>query len=165
LGVATCHDNNGDALMNKLLVGLIVGLIMLLGVSLGVADSQYSFIANDVVQHTSFIASHVEWHAATIAAIKYLSTKDVAARYSIDPRSVQRRVKMNILPEPVYLGTRFPRWDITALDKNDRRIAALRVPNVGAIAAAAKRAAAKQAEDKTDAEAQTETSKKQDQEQ
>jgi hypothetical protein len=146
--------------VNKLLVGgLIVIVIFLGGISAGMAEpSQYSFIANDFAQHTSFLASNVEWHAAAIAAIKYLNTKDVATRYRIDPRSVQRRVKELLLPPPVYLGTRYPRWSLEELDAHDRKIAMLRVPNRGALAAAAKRAA-KSAADKTDAEAQAEDSK------
>ena len=142
-----------------LLVGPVIAIFILLGglIGVGMAEaSQYSFIANDIAQHTSFLASNVEWHTAAIAAIaniKYLNTKDVAARYRIDPRSVQRRVKEGLLPPPYYFGTRFPRWEITELDTHDRRMAMARVPNRGALAAAkAKAAAAKPAEDKINTE-------------
>jgi hypothetical protein len=120
-------------------------------------------VAHHVAQHISILASNVaEWHAAAIAAIAnikiYLTTKEVAVRYGIDPRSVQRRVKEGLLPEPKYFGTRFPRWNIAELDENDRKYASVRVENVGAIAAlAAKRdnaAAAKPVEDKTEAQAE-----------
>jgi hypothetical protein len=87
-----------------------------------------------------------------VVSAKYLNTEGVAVRYLIDKRSVQRRVKLGLLPPPYYFGTRFPRWGIEELDANDRRIAALRVPNLGAIAAAEKRTAAAKAEDKTDTE-------------
>jgi hypothetical protein len=123
--------------VNKLLVGFIVAIIIsLCGICAGVAEPQHTgFIAHDV-DWLAWHASNVEWHAAAIAAsIKYLTTKDVAARYSIDPRSVQRRVKDGLLPPPKYFATRFPRWDIAELDENDRKLASVRVPNVGAIAA------------------------------
>jgi len=105
------------------------------------AHHHVSLIANDFVQHTSLLASNAEWPAAAIAAIAnikiYLTTKEVATRYGIDPRSVQRRVKEGLLPEPKYFGTRFPRWSIAELDENDRKYASVRVENVGAIAALA----------------------------
>jgi hypothetical protein len=126
--------------MSKFLAGLVAIVILLGGISVGVAEpSQYSLIANDLAQHTSFLASNVEWHAGAIAIItniKYLTTKQVAERYSIDPRSVPRRVAEQLLPKPYYFGTRFPRWDIAELDENDRKLASVRVPNVGALAAA-----------------------------
>ena len=49
---------------------------------------------------------------------------------------MQRRVKLGLLPEPQYFGTRFPRWDLALLEANDKRIANRRLPNVGALAAA-----------------------------
>jgi hypothetical protein len=117
-------------LNNKLLIGSLIAIVVLLlgGIGACMAEpSQYSFIANDFAQHTSFLASNGEWHAAAIAAsanIKiYLTTKEVATRYGIDPRSVQRRVKEQLLPKPYYFGTRFPRWSIEELDENDRRLA------------------------------------------
>jgi hypothetical protein len=45
-------------------------------------------------------------------------------------------VAEQLLPKPYYFGTRFPRWDIAELDENDRKLASVRVPNVGALAAA-----------------------------
>jgi len=109
--------------------------------SIGPAMAELSIagdVAHYVAQHVSFLASNGEWHAgaiAVIANIKYLTTKQVAERYSIDPRSVQRRVKDGLLPPPKYFATRFPRWDIADLDENDRKLASVRVPNVGAIKA------------------------------
>ena len=144
----------------ELLVGSIIAIAALLGgISVGMAEpSIASDVAHYVAQHVSFLASNGEWHAgaiAIIANIKYLTTKQVAERYSIDPRSVQRRVKDGLLPPPKYFATRFPRWDIAELDENDRELASVRVPNVGAIAAtAAKAAAAKPVEDKTEAQAE-----------
>jgi predicted DNA-binding transcriptional regulator AlpA len=132
-------------LNNNLLIGSIVAFLMML--SIGPAMAELSIagdVAHYVAQHVSFLASNGEWHAgaiAIIANIKYLTTKQVAERYSIDPRSVQRRVKEGRLPPPVYLGTRFPRWDIAELDENDKKLASVRVPNVGAIAAAKANAA------------------------
>jgi hypothetical protein len=126
---------------NKFLVGPLITVVVLLlgGIGACMAEPQYSFIANDIAQHISFLASNGEWqHAGAIAVIantKYLTTKQVAERYSIDPRSVQRRVKMELLPLPKYFATRFPRWDIVELDENDRKLASVRVPNVGAIKA------------------------------
>ena len=126
-------------LSNKVLIGLIAIVVLLLGgIGACTAEPQYSFNANDLAQHISFLASNGEWHAgaiAVIANIKYLTTKQVAERYSIDPRSVQRRVKDGLLPPPKYFATRFPRWDIADLDENDRKLASVRVPNVGAIKA------------------------------
>jgi hypothetical protein len=127
-------------LNNKVLIGLIAIVVVLLlgGIGACTAEPQYSFIAYDLAQHISFLASNGEWHAgaiAVIANIKYLTTKQVAERYSIDPRSVQRRAKDGLLPPPKYFATRFPRWDIAELDENDRKLASVRVPNVGAIAA------------------------------
>ena len=127
----------------ELLIGPIVAIAALLGsISVGMAaPSIAGDVAHYVAQHISFLASNGEWHAAAIAAIAnikiYLTTKEVATRYGIDPRSVQRRVKDGLLPEPKYFGTRFPRWSIAELDENDRKYASVRVENVGAIAALA----------------------------
>jgi hypothetical protein len=127
----------------ELLIGPIVAIAALLGsISVGMAaPSIAGDVAHYVAQHISFLASNGEWHAAAIAAIAnikiYLTTKEVAMRYGIDPRSVQRRVKEKLLPEPKYFGTRFPRWSISELDENDRKYASVRVENVGAIAALA----------------------------
>jgi hypothetical protein len=124
----------------KLLVGGLIAIVVLLGgIGACMAEPLYSFIANDLAQHVSFLASNGEWHAgaiAIVANIKYLTTKQVAERYSIDPRSVQRRVKDGLLPPPKYFGTRFPRWSIAELDENDRLLAYVRHPNPGALAAA-----------------------------
>jgi len=150
-------------LNNTLLIGSLIAIVVLLlgGIGACTAEPQYSFIANDLAQHISFLASNGEWHAgaiAVIANIKYLTTKQVAERYSIDPRSVQRRAKDGLLPPPKYFATRFPRWDIAELDENDRKLASVRVANVGALAALAakkdKAAAAKPVEDKTEAQAE-----------
>ena len=70
-----------------------------------------------------------------VVSAKYLNTEGVAVRYLIDKRSVQRRVKLGLLPPPYYFGTRFPRWSIEELDENDKKLAYSRHPNVGAIAA------------------------------
>jgi hypothetical protein len=149
---------------NKFLVGSLITIVVLLfgGIGACMAEPpQYSFIANDLAQHISFLAGNGEWHAgavAVIANIKYLTTKQVAERYAIDPRSVPRRVAEQLLPKPYYFGTRFPRWDIAELDENDRKLASVRVANVGALAALAakkdKAAAAKPVEDKTEAQAE-----------
>jgi hypothetical protein len=123
--------------VTKLLVGPIVAFLMMLGISVGMAEPSIagdvahhvSFITNDIAQHISFLASNGEWHAgaiAVIANIKYLTTKQVAERYAIDPRSVPRRVAEQLLPKPYYFGTRFPRWDIAELDENDRKLASVR---------------------------------------
>jgi hypothetical protein len=149
--------------VNKLLIGFIgfIAIIVLGGICAAVAESQStSFIAHNIDWLAA--TNNVDWHAAAIAAIPnvkiYMTTKEVATRYGIDPRSVQRRVKMGILPLPVYLGTRYPRWSISSLDANDRKYASVRVENVGAIAALAakkeKAAAAKPVEDKTEAQAE-----------
>ena len=133
-------------LNNTLLIGSLIAIVVLLigGIGACMAEPQYSFIANDLAQHISFLASNGESPAgaiAVIANIKYLTTKQVAERYSIDPRSVPRRVAEQLLPKPYYFGTRFPRWDIAELDENDRKLASVRVPNVGALAAAKAKAA------------------------
>jgi hypothetical protein len=158
--------------MTKFLVGLVVAVGVAIAALLGgvgtladLAHHHVSLIANDFVQHTSLLASNAEWPAAAIAAIAnikiYLTTKEVATRYGIDPRSVQRRVTEGLLPEPKYFGTRFPRWSIAELDENDRKYASVRVENVGAIAAlaakkdkAAKKAERKAAKTKTPAPAE-----------
>jgi hypothetical protein len=67
---------------------------------------------------------------------KYDDTFGVAARYKINPRSVMRRSKQGLLPKPYYFGTRHPRWSIAELDENDRLLAYVRHPNLGALAAA-----------------------------
>jgi hypothetical protein len=154
--------------MIKFLVGLIVavgvGIAALLGGigTLAASDLAHhvGFIANDFVHYISFLfafannANNAEWPAAAIAAIGnvkiYLTMKEVALRYGVDVRSIQRRVKLGILPSPKFFGTRFPRWSIEELDQNDRKYASVRVENVGAIAAlAAKKVkAAKKAERK-----------------
>jgi hypothetical protein len=61
-------------------------------------------------------------------------------RYLVDQRTIQRRVRDGLLPKPRFYGSRFPRWLISELDANDRRLAFSRTPDTGALAAAAKRA-------------------------
>ena len=140
--------------MNKFLVGLVVAVGIAIAALLGgistLAASDLAhpvgLIANDFVHYVSFLfafannANNGKWPAAAIAAIGnikiYLSTREVALRYGVDVRSVQRRVKLGILPPPVYLGTRFPRWSVQSLDENDRKYASVRHPNPGVLAAA-----------------------------
>jgi predicted DNA-binding transcriptional regulator AlpA len=53
---------------------------------------------------------------------KYLRKAAVAERYSIHQRSVERLAKEGRIPAPIYLhGSRFPLWDESELDANDRR--------------------------------------------
>lgn len=54
---------------------------------------------------------------------KYLRKFDVADRYGVDPRTVDRWVADGVLPKPMYLG-RTPLWHEDDLDANDRRATA-----------------------------------------
>jgi hypothetical protein len=74
---------------------------------------------------------------------KYEDYAGMEVRYLVDQRTIMRRVKQGILPKPKYFGTRFPRWSIEELDENDQRLAAVRVANHGALAAAEAKAAKK----------------------
>jgi len=58
---------------------------------------------------------------------QYLRKSQVAARYGIDPRSVDRMKLDGRLPAPIYRG-RMPLWDCTELDASDRRATVERVP-------------------------------------
>jgi hypothetical protein len=50
----------------------------------------------------------------------YLRKRDVARRYGVDERTVDR-MKGRRIPAPKYLpGSRFPIWDAEALDQADR---------------------------------------------
>jgi hypothetical protein len=50
----------------------------------------------------------------------FLRKRDVAARYGVDERTVDR-MKGRRIPAPKYLpGSRFPIWDAEALDQADR---------------------------------------------
>jgi predicted DNA-binding transcriptional regulator AlpA len=153
--------------MNKFLVGLVVAVGVAIAALLGgistLAASDLAhhvgLIAGNIALHTSFLASNVpEWHAAAIAAIGnvkvYLTSKEVALRYGIDVRSIYRRVKLGILPPPVYLGTRFPRWSIQSLDQSDRKYASVRVEHGGTLAMAKINAAKKKAAKKKPARKQ-----------
>jgi predicted DNA-binding transcriptional regulator AlpA len=51
---------------------------------------------------------------------KYLRTNDVAARYSVHPRSVPRMVKDKRLPKPAMYSGRFPLWSEDELDAHDK---------------------------------------------
>lgn len=46
----------------------------------------------------------------------YMTKKEVAKFFSISTKTVERRVKANILPKPTYdLGPKLPRWPIEAI--------------------------------------------------
>jgi hypothetical protein len=54
-------------------------------------------------------------------AKKYLRKAGVAARYSVDERTVDRMKIDGRIPPPKYLpGSRIPIWDVDELDQNDR---------------------------------------------
>ena len=53
---------------------------------------------------------------------KFLRKAAVAARYSINPRTVERMIEDGRLPKPIYRG-RFPLWKEADLDEFDRRLA------------------------------------------
>lgn len=51
----------------------------------------------------------------------YLRKADVAARYKVDKRTVDRMKGDGRIPPPKYLpGSRFPIWEVGELDANDR---------------------------------------------
>ena len=57
--------------------------------------------------------------------------KQVAERYCVDERTVDRMVKDGRLPPPFYLpGGRIPFWDDDVLDANDRAAALRSTKNV-----------------------------------
>ena len=45
-----------------------------------------------------------------------LNRRDAARRYGVSLRTFQRRVAEGVLPQPVFLGDRSPRWRIADLD-------------------------------------------------
>lgn len=45
-----------------------------------------------------------------------LSRRDAARRYGVSLRTFQRRVAEGVLPAPVFLGDRSPRWWVRDLD-------------------------------------------------
>jgi hypothetical protein len=52
-------------------------------------------------------------------AKQYLRKRDVAARYGVNIRTVERMTEDDRLPKPVYRG-RIPLYDEEALDASDR---------------------------------------------
>jgi predicted DNA-binding transcriptional regulator AlpA len=62
---------------------------------------------------------------------KFLRKAAVAARYSINPRTVERMIEDGRLPKPVYRG-RFPLWRESDLDESDRRLAVASRPKTAA---------------------------------
>jgi predicted DNA-binding transcriptional regulator AlpA len=62
---------------------------------------------------------------------KFLRKAAVAARYSINPRTVERMISDGRLPKPVYRG-RFPLWKESDLDESDRRFAVASRPKTAA---------------------------------
>jgi hypothetical protein len=64
-----------------------------------------------------------------MTTMKYLSGwQDLAKRYGYTPRNAQRMVLDGRLPEPSYLpGSRFPLWELDALDEHDRRVITKRI--------------------------------------
>lgn len=68
-------------------------------------------------------------------AKKYLRKADVAVRYAVDERTVDRMKGDGRIPLPKYLpGSRIPIWEEGELDQNDR--AATLVPRPKATEAA-----------------------------
>jgi len=53
---------------------------------------------------------------------RYLRKGQVAERYGITTRSVDRMAEDGRLPAPVHLG-KFPLWDEARLDEHDRALA------------------------------------------
>ena len=54
-------------------------------------------------------------------ATKYFRKADVAARYAVDDRTVDRMKLDGRIPPPKYLpGSRIPIWEERELDLNDR---------------------------------------------
>jgi hypothetical protein len=52
---------------------------------------------------------------------QYLRKRDVARRYSMHPRSVERAAASGRIPLPEYpLGPARPLWDLEKLDANER---------------------------------------------
>jgi len=54
---------------------------------------------------------------------QFLRKQQVAKRYNIHERSVDRMSREGRLPAPIYRGNRFPLWDEDELDESDRRFA------------------------------------------
>jgi hypothetical protein len=54
---------------------------------------------------------------------KFLRKAGVAARYSVDPRSVNRMQADGRIPKPTRMLGRIPIWDEEVLDANDRAAA------------------------------------------
>jgi predicted DNA-binding transcriptional regulator AlpA len=52
---------------------------------------------------------------------KFLRKSDVAARYGVTARTVDRMADDGRLPTPIYHGSRVPRWAQHELDEADAR--------------------------------------------
>jgi hypothetical protein len=98
----------------------------------------------------NYLAKAAQKFLNSIGAEKYLNYDGMAVRYLVDKRTIMRRVALGLLPQPMYFGTKYPRWSLSELDENDRKLASVRLANVAAIAAtkakkakAAKKKAAK----------------------
>lgn len=57
-------------------------------------------------------------------AKKFLRKRQVAQRYSITPRTVERMVEDGRLPQPDFYRGRLPFWGEDTLDESDRAAAA-----------------------------------------
>jgi len=50
-----------------------------------------------------------------------LTLEDMATRYGVSERTVQRWVKDRLIPEPMRIGRRYLRWRMSDLERFERR--------------------------------------------
>jgi len=50
-----------------------------------------------------------------------LTIEDMATRYGVSERTVQRWVKDRLLPEPMRIGRRYLRWRLSDIEQFERR--------------------------------------------
>lgn len=53
----------------------------------------------------------------------YLSVKEVAARYGVDPSTIWRWLKKGLFPEPKRFGPQTLRWAISDLESHEAEAA------------------------------------------
>jgi predicted DNA-binding transcriptional regulator AlpA len=57
---------------------------------------------------------------------RYFRKKQVAERYGVDPRTVDRWARERKIPPPVYMpGSILPLWQEEGLDEHDERVASM----------------------------------------
>ncbi len=73
---------------------------------------------------------------------QFLRRKNLAERYQVTERTIERRVELGLLPRPEYFGGRFPLWDPEIIEQHERQLISRRAAAHHALPVDPKRAKA-----------------------